>query len=56
MSPDERDGMLRAAELVEDQFPCVATMIRTVADGGTPCEDCGYAVPAHDPTCVSRNL
>jgi predicted amidophosphoribosyltransferase len=49
-------GMSRAANIIEDQHPCGATCIRTVRDGGNPCEDCGYPLPSHDPTCVARGL
>lgn len=54
-----KEGMERAAALLEATGPYdhspLATMIRTVANGGTPCEDCGYPLPKHDPTCVSRH-
>lgn len=56
-----KEGMERAAMLLDeasgpyDRSP-LATMIRTVAAGGHPCEDCGYALPKHDEACVSRNF
>lgn len=50
-------GMERAAEFVEEcgHHP-IARAIRTLKDGGKPCDDCGGNLPEHDPTCVARTL
>lgn len=51
-------GMERAAEYLESGFydrSPLAKAIRTLKDGGEPCEDCGYPLPEHDPSCVSRH-
>lgn len=50
-------GLERAAEYLDDMgFHPTATAIRTMKDGGSPCEDCGYSLPTHDPSCVSKDL
>lgn len=52
-------GMEDAAVYVESGFydlSPLAKALRTLKDGGTPCEDCGYPLPEHDPSCVSKNL
>lgn len=52
-------GMEYAAAYMDTRFfdcSAYAKAIRTLADGEEPCEDCGYPLPTHDPSCVSRNL
>lgn len=52
-----KDGMSRAADFVDEcGHGPIATAIRSMRDGHDPCEDCGYPLPSHDPTCVSRSL
>lgn len=51
------EGMEEAASYVETRFydrSATATAIRTLEKGGVPCEDCGYPLPEHDSSCVSK--
>lgn len=53
-----RDGMEEAAAYLETRFidrGPLAKAIRTLKEHNTPCEDCGYTLPTHDPSCVSRH-
>lgn len=53
-----RDGMEEAATYLETRFidrDPLAKAIRTLKDNGDPCEDCGFPLPVHDASCVSRN-
>ncbi len=52
-------GMERAAEYIESGFydrSPLAKAIRTLKDGGEPCEHCGYPLPQHESSCVRWHI
>ncbi len=52
-------GLERAAVYLEEGFydrSPLAKAIRTLKDGGEPCEHCGYPLPQHESSCVRWHI